>query len=215
MLGLLPGPVAMAGRPGAARADRRRRWKDRAGLLDDRTDVEAPGYAAIAIALLLASLPARRSSGRAALDCGGHPARPAWACGFAPPPPWLPFGDPATQYGGASFAQPLRRSLGGALLAAREARRPASARRYRARRGSTVAAHDPADTLAVPADAAGARAAMPSQADRMQFLTIRRTLAVMFAVLVLFLAVIALAGGERLERCCPRPASSRKFCTSR
>ena len=36
---------------------------------------------------------------------------PAWMDGFAAPPPWLPFGDPATQIGPASFIDPLRRLL--------------------------------------------------------------------------------------------------------
>jgi hypothetical protein len=42
----------------------------------------------------------------------GHRQEAAWSGGFAPPPAWLPFGDPATQYGPASFAEPLRRALG-------------------------------------------------------------------------------------------------------
>ncbi len=69
---------------------------------------EAPGYPPIAIAALLTivayavfwllhrgrSQPYRREA--------------AWSGGFAPPPAWLPFGDPATQYGPASFAEPLQ-----------------------------------------------------------------------------------------------------------
>ena len=40
---------------------------------------------------------------------GGAPAReaPAWHDGFAPPPPWLPFGDPMTQSVGEGFLPPL------------------------------------------------------------------------------------------------------------
>jgi hypothetical protein len=38
----------------------------------------------------------------------------------SPPPPHLPFGDPATQPSAAGFGQPLRRMLGTSLLAARE-----------------------------------------------------------------------------------------------
>ena len=34
---------------------------------------------------------------------------PAWSDGFAPPPAWLPFGDPATQMTARSFTEPLRR----------------------------------------------------------------------------------------------------------
>ena len=40
---------------------------------------------------------------------------PAWSGGFSPPPPWLPFGDPATQIGAVSFAEPIRRILGPCL----------------------------------------------------------------------------------------------------
>jgi hydrogenase-4 component B len=72
---------------------------------------EAPGYAPITIAGLLALvcyamlwLSRRRGP--------GHRTEPAWSGGFAAPPPWLPFGDPATQIGAASFAEPLRHILG-------------------------------------------------------------------------------------------------------
>lgn len=71
---------------------------------------EAPGYAPAAIAGLLALvcytmlwLSRRRGS--------GHRREAAWSGGFSPPPPWLPFGDPTTQIGAASFAEPLRRAL--------------------------------------------------------------------------------------------------------
>ncbi|HXA24358.1 MAG TPA: proton-conducting transporter membrane subunit [Acetobacteraceae bacterium] len=73
--------------------------------------VEAPGYAPIAIAGLLALVcyvllwfSRRRGP--------GHRREPAWSGGFAAPPPWMPFGDPATQIGAASFAEPLHRILG-------------------------------------------------------------------------------------------------------
>jgi hydrogenase-4 component B len=72
---------------------------------------EAPGYSPVAIAGLLALaccamlwLLRRRGP--------GHRREPAWSGGFSPSPPWLPFGDPATQIGAASFAEPLRRMLG-------------------------------------------------------------------------------------------------------
>jgi hydrogenase-4 component B len=76
-----------------------------------KTGAEAPGYAPAAIAGLLALacctmlwLSRRRGA--------GHRREPAWSGGFAPPPPWLPFGDPTTQIGAASFTEPLRRVLG-------------------------------------------------------------------------------------------------------
>ena len=42
---------------------------------------------------------------------GERRREPAWSGGFAAPPPWLPFGDPATQYGAASFIDPLARMI--------------------------------------------------------------------------------------------------------
>jgi hypothetical protein len=74
----------------------------------------APGYAPIAIALLLvlagcSMLWLLRRRGP------GHRREPAWSGGFAPPPPWLPFGDPTTQIGAASFVEPLHRILTPAL----------------------------------------------------------------------------------------------------
>jgi hypothetical protein len=115
---------------------------------------------------------------------------PFWANGFAAAPAWLPFGDPATQYGGASFAQPLRRSLGTALLAGRETvdmPPPGDTRPARL----DVAHSDPGDKLLFE-PIGRLRAVLSVQADRMQFLTIRRVLSVMFVALVLFLAVVAL-----------------------
>ena len=74
-----------------------------------RPGAEAPGYPPIAIAALLTIVayavywllyrsrsPASRREA-------------AWSGGFAPPPAWMPFGDPATQSGPASFVEPLRR----------------------------------------------------------------------------------------------------------
>ncbi len=153
---------------------------DRAGWLSVAPHAEAPGYAPSIVALLLAAVGARWSwpwcgAGRSA----GSRRGPAWVAASPPPPAWLPFGDPATQYGGASFAQPLRRSLGAALLAAREVvdtPPPGDTRDGAARRR---AQSDPADTLLF-APIRRLRERLSVEADRMQFLTIRRTLTVMF-----------------------------------
>jgi formate hydrogenlyase subunit 3/multisubunit Na+/H+ antiporter MnhD subunit len=167
LLGLLPGPVlllldpALRGLTGAVMAGR-------AGWFAISPSQEAPGYAAPAIALLLvlAALGAVLALRRFAVR--GRARGSVWANGFATPPAWLPFGDPVTQYGGASFSEPLQRTLGRALL-----------------RGG-----DPALTwLMTPV--MRARSAVSRAADAMQLLTIRRILALIFAVLVLFLAVIA------------------------
>ena len=70
------------------------------------TGAEATGYSPIAVAVLLALVAfavlyvLRRP--------GERRREPAWSGGFAAPPPWLPFGDPATQAGPASFVEPLR-----------------------------------------------------------------------------------------------------------
>ncbi len=151
------------------------------------TSHDSPGYAPLAIGALLvagAALPVlilrrRRMQERDA---------PAWACGFAASPPWLPFGDPATQYGAASFAQPVRRTLG-TLVLATEQSTPADP-------GSPVPARlaagftDPAEPLLfVPAGRV--RRHLSGAFDRLQFLTVRRTLSLMFAVLLLFLTAIA------------------------
>jgi NADH:ubiquinone oxidoreductase subunit 5 (subunit L)/multisubunit Na+/H+ antiporter MnhA subunit len=88
---------------------------------------EAPGYAPLAIGALLAALcyallwlSRRRGP--------GYRREPAWTGGFAPPPPWLPFGDPATQVGAASLAEPLR-----SVLENQPARVVAAFRSWRAR----------------------------------------------------------------------------------
>jgi hypothetical protein len=107
---------------------------------------------------------------------------PAWDCGF-------PNADPVTQYGGGSFAQPIRRVMA-PVLAARE----------------TV-------TMPPPGDAAPARhevrtedlawsriyrpliAAIDSAATQMnalQFLTIRRYLSLVFGSLILLLTGLAI-----------------------
>ena len=151
------------------------------------TSHDSPGYAPLAIGVLLAGaavlpflvLRRRRAQERDA---------PAWACGFAASPPWLPFGDPVTQYGAASFAQPVRRTLGTLMLASERSTPadPGSATPARLVAGFT----DPAEPLLfVPAGRVRLR--LSSAFDRLQFLTVRRTLSLMFAVLLLFLTAIA------------------------
>lgn len=107
---------------------------------------------------------------------------PAWDCGFPDP-------SPATQYTASSFAQPLRRVYGAAAFSARE----------------TVVMPPPGDT--VPARfsvvlvdhvwqalyAAPGRAiiALTERLNALQFLSIRRYLVLMFAALVILLAIAA------------------------
>jgi len=71
-----------------------------------------PGYAAPGIAALVAAcgvLLAWIARGKAGQD--GQRV-PAWDGGLDEPPPWLPFGDPASQYSTASAGQALLQSLG-------------------------------------------------------------------------------------------------------
>jgi formate hydrogenlyase subunit 3/multisubunit Na+/H+ antiporter MnhD subunit len=89
-------------------------------LLGITPQADAPGYSAVAVtALLVVALAGVLLAVRRWM--GGEQRRAAaWDGGFAPPPPWLPFGEPAAQYGGVAFAEPVARTLGSAVLAARE-----------------------------------------------------------------------------------------------
>ena len=114
-----------------------------------------------------------------------HAARqaPAWDCGF-------PDARPATQYTGTSFAQPLRRVFASTLFAARETvtlpppGEVAPARIVREMR-------DPVwDTLYAPV--ARFVLAAADRMNRLQFLTIRRYLTLVFLALVALLLALAL-----------------------
>lgn len=188
VIGLFPGAVLGFIEP-ALRQVLRTEISGQFGVAVMRPGAEAPGYAALVIAtvLVVAGIGIFWVLRRWAV--AGHRRGPAWACGFAAPPAWLPFGDPATQYGGASFAQPVRRALGTALLAARESvdmPRPGETRTGR----YSATSRDPAEPWLF-APIGRWREKLVGVADAMQFLTIRQTLSVMFAVLVLFLAAIA------------------------
>jgi hydrogenase-4 component B len=108
LLAVLPGLALLPAARGLARL------ANGSGLglaLVVKPGAEAPGYAPVVIAALLvlvcyALLWLSRRRGP------GHRREPAWSGGFAPPPPWLPFGDPATQIGAASLAEPLRTIVG-------------------------------------------------------------------------------------------------------
>jgi len=107
---------------------------------------------------------------------------PAWDCGYPDP-------NPATQYSAMSFAQPIRRVFGSVVFQAREAvgmpppgdTRPAWLK---------VELRDPVwDYLYVPLATAIGRAA--DRLNRLQFLTIRQFLALVFGALVILLLVLA------------------------
>jgi len=195
-LGLILAGPALEGLTGVA-------LEGRTGIWAIAPARDAPAYAAPAIAALLALaglaaavlLLRRRNGGVVEGRIGGLaeiPRGPAWDCGFAAPPPWLPFGDPATQYGGLSLAQPFIHLLGRGLLGARESvdmpgpgqTRPA---RY------TLRWRDPAETW-LHHPVLRLRHWLTLRANRMQFLTIRRTLVVVVSALLALLIVLAAWG---------------------
>jgi hydrogenase-4 component B len=102
LLGVLPG-LALLPAAGWTRAT------GSMAFLILRTGAETPGYSPIAVAGLLAvaGLVAMWASRRS----GEQRREQVWSGGFAAPPSWLPFGDPATQYGPGSFTEALRRML--------------------------------------------------------------------------------------------------------
>jgi hypothetical protein len=70
----------------------------------------APGYAVVPVALFMALMVGAMLWLSRRLT-PGHRREPIWSGGFSPPPPWLPFGDPAAQASAISFTEALRRLL--------------------------------------------------------------------------------------------------------
>ncbi|MBI2738434.1 MAG: hydrogenase 4 subunit B [Rhodospirillales bacterium] len=107
---------------------------------------------------------------------------PAWDCGFPDP-------SPATQYTASSFAQPLRRVYGAAVFAARETVDMPPPGDSRPARFSVVLV----DYVWQALYAAPGRAVLrlSERLNTLQFLTIRRYLVLMFAALVVLLAIAA------------------------
>ncbi len=107
---------------------------------------------------------------------------PAWDCGFPDP-------SPATQYTASSFAQPLRRVYGSAVFAARETVEMPPPGDSRPARFSVVLVDHVWQALYVAPGRAVLR--LSERLNTLQFLTIRRYLVLMFAALVVLLAVSA------------------------
>ena len=105
----------------------------------------------------------------------------AWDCGF-------PDASPATQYTAGSFAQPIRRVFGSAVFRAREhvtMPRPGDTSPARLR----VELHDTLwEALYLPV--IRVVDALAERLNRLQFLTIRRYLTLVFAALVLLLVIV-------------------------
>jgi NADH:ubiquinone oxidoreductase subunit 5 (subunit L)/multisubunit Na+/H+ antiporter MnhA subunit len=108
---------------------------------------------------------------------------PAWGCGFSE-------AVPAAQYSGASFAQPIRRVFGTLVFHARDhvdMPPPGDTRPARLR----IELHDLVwEGLYAPI--AGAVGWSSERLNRLQFLTIRRYLSLVFATLVTLLLVLAI-----------------------
>jgi formate hydrogenlyase subunit 3/multisubunit Na+/H+ antiporter MnhD subunit len=108
---------------------------------------------------------------------------PPWDCGY-------PEASPATQYTASSFAQPIRRVFGTVVFRAREHVEmppPGDGRPAR----FTVELHDLVwETLYAPI--AGGIGIAADRLNRLQFLTIRQFLSLVFAALVLLLLVLAI-----------------------
>lgn len=134
-------------------------------------------FAFIAVSAGLAALAIHRFA--------SHAVRrgPAWGCGF-------PESSPATQYSAASFSQPLRRIFGTLVFGAHETvdmPPPGDLRPARL----TVRMSDPAwDRIYAPLARLVER--MADWLNRLQFLTIRQYLSLVFGALVLLLLVLAL-----------------------
>lgn len=167
----------------------------RASADPDLTIVQLSGadhaalYAPLLVALLLVAflmlirLVLRRSA------VLGTSAGPLWDCGYGDPPPWQPFGDPAAQYGGASFAQPLRAIFGPSVLALGETLDIPLPGETRAALRS-ISTTDPSQRLLF-APLTLLRDAISRGTDQLHFLTIRQILTVLGAMLAGLLAYIA------------------------
>ncbi len=108
---------------------------------------------------------------------------PAWGCGFSDP-------TPAAQYSGASFAQPIRRVFGTLVFASRDhVEMPAPGDVSPARLG--IELHD-LIWEGIYQPLAGAVGLAADRLNRLQFLTIRRYLSLVFATLVTLLLVLAI-----------------------
>lgn len=191
VIGILPGWAAALTDP-ALRLLTTVGLADRAGPLALTTQLDVPGYSAVGTALLLAIcggglwLLARNRMAR------GERRAAAWAGGFAATPDWLPFGDPLTQYSGASFAQPLAQTLGHGLLAARattDAPLPSDSRS--ASHAQSWA--DPAQTWII-GPAARLRIRLSTWLERLHPSAAQPALVVMACLLVLLLIAVAWVG---------------------
>ncbi|HVC59434.1 MAG TPA: proton-conducting transporter membrane subunit [Acetobacteraceae bacterium] len=114
VLGVFVGPLLRLLADAPIRALTGTGLEARASLLGLATGAESPGYAALPLASLLVLaagmvLWLRRLRRVPSGTVGG----PAWVDGFAAPPAWLPFGNPATQSAGGGFTPLVMRAKAG------------------------------------------------------------------------------------------------------
>ncbi len=186
--GLLPGPLLALLDP-AVRALVGGGIAANAQWLVVRPAAEVPGYAPLALLLLMVvfGLAVAWIMRRRAVQ--GVVEGPAWGCGFISPPPHLPFGDPAAQYGAGSMAQPIRRMFGAAVAAREDVDMPQPGETRPARHDAVWT--DPAWTFVFD-PLARLRDVIVDRADVLRGFTIRKMLSLVFATLVLLLALIAM-----------------------
>lgn len=180
VLGLLPGPALHLADP-AVRA-LAGAGLGGAGPLLVAPAADAPGYSAPGVAVLLGLCLAGGAWVARAWMVQGERRAPVWDGGFGP-------GDPATQHGAASMAQPLACTLGTMVLAAREsvdAAPPGDPRP--ARYGLTL--RDPAEPL-LHAPLLRARERLSAFAGRAAFPTAWQGLVITVAALLGLLALAA------------------------
>jgi formate hydrogenlyase subunit 3/multisubunit Na+/H+ antiporter MnhD subunit len=108
---------------------------------------------------------------------------PAWDCGY-------PDSSPATQYTAASFAQPIRRVFGTMVFRAREYGEMPPPGDVRPARLDVEISDLIWDTLYAPIASGVALAA--DRLNRLQFLTIRQFLSLVFSALIILLLVLAI-----------------------
>lgn len=185
LVGTLPGlvidalgPVAHLTVGGALKAQSSQGWLTLVPLSVSRSSYNGlVVFGFIAFSALVSAGIVRKLASRAVRRA------PAWDCGFPDP-------RPVTQYSPSSFAQPLRRVFGTTLFRARETVEmpppgdPGPAR-------FSVNVHDPIrEGLYLPLARAVGKAA--DRLNRLQFLTIRQYLSLVFGLLVLLLTMLTL-----------------------
>jgi len=149
-------------------------------------------YAPLAVAALLGALGLGLWVGLRRMGAPAPRRGPAWDCGFLPPPPDLPFGDPLTQPSAAGAAQPLRRALGGLVLDGGEAH-DAAAPGSPALARLSVAARD-RGFAALLWPLGRLRRVAGHQAERLRNLPLSAYLALALGTLVLALVLLAWRG---------------------